>query len=418
MFSIVLYTKDMDKRTGCNVAMYKGLEYRKRKQSILILSGNLGDGHRQAAEALSEAFVRYGPDTDVHVVDFMEWIAPYLHTLVKYCFVKGVEKVPSVYGYLYDKTRRAESVSLPFRSLLWLGLSRLSERLEELQPDEVVCTFPLAAAAVSLLKEKGLCGLPLITVITDHTDHGLWIHPHTDRYLVGSEQVKASLLALGIAPGRIAVTGIPLRQRFCTKPDRQLLRQRYGLRPEAPTVLVMGGGCGLLGDSAQELLELARRREALQLVVVCGRNEAMRQQLEQEVRERGLQQRVHVLGFVADIQDWMAVADVLITKPGGLTTAEALAMELPMLLLRPIPGQEEDNARFLEHTGAAVRCLAGQGVAPRLLELLEEPERLRRMRSCAGAYRREQSARAAVEEILATYAGKAQGMTTRIPVFG
>ncbi|WP_284643595.1 MGDG synthase family glycosyltransferase [Paenibacillus silviterrae] len=398
--------------------MENGFAGGRGKRNVLILSGSLGDGHRQAAEALAEGFRKYRPEVNVQIVDSMEWMYPYVHTLVKYCFVKGVEKAPAVYGYLYQKTRRAEAVSLPLRSFLWLGLQKMAAKLGALQTDEIVCTFPLAAAAVSLLKDKGLCGLPLITVITDHTDHSLWIHPHTDAYLVGSPQVKSALVRLGIEPSHVTVTGIPLRQRFCAVPDREGLRAAFGLPSDARVALVMGGGCGLLGDLVREQLLLAAKREAaLRLVMVCGRNESYRKQLEEEVQLLRIGDRVRVLGFVADIHQWMAVSDVLVTKPGGLTTAEALAMKLPMLLTKPIPGQEEDNARFLEQTGAAVRAAADRGLDEQLLELLRDPHRLAAMRRCADACGSRQSARRAIEQIGKVQRASVTARTGRIPAF-
>lgn len=367
---------------------------------VLVLSGDLGDGHRQAARALAETCGEgLAERVRAEVIDFMQEVYPYLHPMVKYCFMKGVEKAPSVYGYLYRKTRRKEAMPIPFKTFLSLGLSRFLTLLEEKRPDIIVCTFPLAAAAVSLLKEKGAVSTPLVTVITDHTDHSLWLQPHTDLYLVGSEQVAAALRLHGVSSSRIRVTGIPVRRRFSESFDRVRLCQSFGLDPQRPVVLVMGGGSGMLDESVRSLIRSTSLLERLQLVVICGSNAAVREELEAELQEHPTN-RVIVKGFVEEIHEWMAVADLLVTKPGGLTTAEAVAMGLPMLLYKPIPGQEEDNAAVLEKAGVAIRATAARALQDQLLELADNRLALAAMQGRARQFRRQRPTEQAWDAIM------------------
>ncbi|TVY10255.1 MGDG synthase family glycosyltransferase [Paenibacillus cremeus] len=373
---------------------------RRSSLRVLLLSGDLGDGHKQAAKALAEAC---GSRVQTEEIDFMQGVYPHLHPLVKYFFLKGLEKAPSLYGYLYRKTKSSERLSMSFRSFLKLGLGKLADLLAEKQPDIVVCTFPLAAAAVSLLKAKGQLKSPLVTVITDHTDHSLWLHPHTDLYLVGSESVADALKRRGIAPARLCVTGIPVRQRFFDPVDRTRLCHAFGLSPELPTVLVMGGGCGLLGAEIRSLINSPSVRQHMQTIILCGSNVEVRCELEEELRrsepEHDRGGRVIVKGYVEEIHEWMAVADLLVTKPGGLTTAEAVAMGLPMLLYKPIPGQEEDNAAVLEQAGVAVRAAKHRTLRDQLLELVGDRDMLRGMREEAGRFRFPQPSQQAWEAI-------------------
>lgn len=169
-----------------------------RKHKILILSGDLGEGHKQAANAIMEASVIARPDTEVVVIDFLQLIYPYFHMAGTRLYIQGLKTLPSVYGYLYTKTRKPNSLSYLFKKLRFYGFGPLIELLKEIQPTVVVSTFPIAAAAMSRVKANGLTSLPTITVITDHTDHNYWIHPFTDRYIVGSTRVKAGLLNLHI----------------------------------------------------------------------------------------------------------------------------------------------------------------------------------------------------------------------------
>ncbi|MGF7034919.1 processive 1,2-diacylglycerol beta-glucosyltransferase [Paenibacillus mucilaginosus] len=368
---------------------------------VLVLSGNLGDGHRQAAKALAEAS-RLGTReaVDTEVVDFMQRVYPQLQHVVKYGFLKMVEKTPSIYGYLYHRTKYDEGLSPLFSLFLRLGRRALLRLAAEYRPDAIICTFPLAAAAVSLLKEEGRLHVPLITVITDHTDHALWLNPATDLYLVGSEQVASALRARGIASSRVAVSGIPVAPRFHAEEDRTVVRQELGLQPDMPVVLVMGGGGGLLSEGIRSLLRSEAVCAGMQLVIVCGSNRAVMRELEEELAHRP-SGRVRLLGFAEDIHRWMSAADLLLTKPGGLTTSEAVAKALPMLLYKPIPGQEEDNAAVLVRAGVAVQAEGGRALTDQLLELVHDPARLAHMRGRAEAFRIARPAERAWEAVLA-----------------
>ncbi|SDD77794.1 processive 1,2-diacylglycerol beta-glucosyltransferase [Paenibacillus sp. UNCCL117] len=369
----------------------------KRRPGIraLILTGDLGDGHRQAARALAEARGAVGrPQVETEVVDYMQEVYTLLHPVIKYGFLHGVEKLPFLYGYFYRRSRESMELSAAARSFLRLGQSRLEELLKAKQPDLVICTFPLAAAAVSLLKEKGRCSAALVTVITDYADHALWVQPHTDLFLVGSEKVARALEKRGIAESRISVTGIPVRTSFFGGGDRASYRSELGLDPKRQVVLVMGGGWGLMTEETRSLIRSPLVRERLQLVFLCGSNEKARRLLEKELASMPTP-HVRILGFTEEVHRWMGSADLLLTKPGGLTTSEAIASGLPMLLYKPIPGQEEENAKALVEAGVAIRASKDRRLLDQLLELAQSKAKLEEMRLKAGRLRREQPVRRA-----------------------
>ncbi|SDN41349.1 processive 1,2-diacylglycerol beta-glucosyltransferase [Paenibacillus sp. yr247] len=326
----------------------------KRRDKLLILTGSLGDGHNKAAQAILEAARFHKPDVDVKVIDFLEWTHPYLHSVGKYCYMKWVQSLPSVYGYLYRKTRDDNTLSHMLKRMKSFSTDRMLELLNEEEPTEVVCTLPGAAAAMSYLKCNGLTTVPTVTVMTDYTDHSYWVHPGTDRYLVGAEHVKQALLRYRIPENRIVVTGIPIRMPFTQAYDRTMLRDKHGLHRNMPTVLVMGGGHGLIGKQFKSVLQSDDLAVPVQFVFVCGRNEKLKQQLEEELGGKKTRHRVKVTGFVDHVHELMALSDLIVTKPGGLTISEALALELPMMLYKPIPGQEQDNAAYLVGLGAAI----------------------------------------------------------------
>lgn len=372
---------------------------KRQSTKLVLLSGAFGDGHQQAANALVETAERHMPDIEAVCVDYMELTHPKTHRAAKYLYMRGISKFPSVYGYLYHKTRRTQSMPV-WKKLRLLGAERLLQLLTQEHPDAVVSTFPIASAAVSLLKSGGYCDIPLVTVITDHTDHSYWIHPHTDAYIVGSDKVKNALLKLNVPESRIAVTGIPVRPAFGESYCREQLRIKYGLHPGKMTVMIMGGGYGMIPEHLTRLFQF--RKSELQWIVVCGHNEKLYNELHRELD--GTAGNVLLFGYTNNVHELMAASDLLISKPGGLTTAEAVALGLPMLLYRTLPGQEQDNADYLVSAGAAVQANDGPSLAAILLRMLEQPAILERMRRSANGIRPHEPGLQALNAICRTIA--------------
>ncbi|MBO9605076.1 MAG: glycosyltransferase [Paenibacillaceae bacterium] len=351
-------------------------------QRVLILTGQLGDGHRQAACAIVEAWRELKPGAEVHVVDYLEWTHPHLHELGTSCYKKWVTTMPSMYGYLFELTRRQGLLSKMFRKLRLFRSERMMALLDEVRPDVVVSTLPAAAGAMSFLKEHGLTSVPTVTVITDHTDHSYWLHPHTDRYLVGSQRTRRMLINQQVPGARIEVTGIPVRRQFCSVDgDRAALRERLGLKANAPVVLVMGGGFGMIGLPLLDLLTEDDLPDDLQFVIVCGRNEKLLRKLTAGLGDMG--GRIILTGYVDNVHEWMAAADLIVTKPGGLTVSEAQSLALPMLLFQPLPGQEQDNADYLVEAGVALQAYSRRELATILISLFQNPQLLTTIRNRA-----------------------------------
>jgi processive 1,2-diacylglycerol beta-glucosyltransferase len=343
-----------------------------RRERILILTGSLGDGHNKAAQAILEAARFYNPEAEVKVVDFLEWTHPYLHSVGKYCYIQWMKNLPSVYGYLYSKTRDVNTFSNWFKRMKSFSTDRMVELLDEIKPTKVVSTFPGAAAAMSYLKSNGLTAVPTVTVLTDYTDHSYWIHPGTDLYLVGAEHVKQKLLRHRIPEHRIVVTGIPIGLPFTLTYDRLMLRDKHHLDRMMPTILVMGGGHGLIGKQLMSVLQDNELTAPVQFIFVCGRNEKLKQWLEDEIKGALIPHSVIITGFVDHVHELMALSDLIVTKPGGLTVSEALALELPMMLYKPIRGQEQDNAAYLVGLGAAMEAKNAAELKRQLLQVIHD----------------------------------------------
>ncbi len=374
------------------------------KEKILILTGNYGDGHNQVAQALHDAIqIRY-PSLQPVIFDFMECVHPYSKQFSRFIYLHGVKKFPQLYGYIYQKTRRANKLSNAMKAILSTGVGRMLKLIEQVQPTVVVSTFPLAAAVISKLKSYGLIDIPTVTSITDHTDHSCWIYPFTDQYVVGSNLVRDSLINLGVEDTRITETGIPIRQQFSHSFNRERIFRKYGLDPQMPTLLIMGGGCGMIGEGNATIQGINSLKDPLQLIIVCGHNEKLRMELKEKLKDS--KHRIHLTGYITYIHELMAISDLMITKPGGVTTFEAIAMELPMLLYKPIPGQEQDNAKFLVRSGVAVQAESSQDFIEFLSNLMRDKKLLQQMRENTRQFHPKESAFASVEVIMNTKEAK------------
>lgn len=367
---------------------------------VLILSGTFGEGHQQVANAVHEAILLRLPDVESVVFDFMALAYSYLYPISHYVYMKGIKKFPSVYGYFYQKTRKVSSFSIKLNTVLSPGMGRILKLLQEVQPSVVVSTFPFAAGVMSKLKQYGLINIPTVTIITDYTDHSYWIHPYTDQYIVGSSMVRQALNRQGIADSKISDTGIPIRPKFFQSYLWEELTVKYRLDSDLPTILVMGGGYGIIGDGLTTFRALNALPQSVQLIIVCGHNEKLRNQVREELKYS--KHRIYLTGYIDYVHELMAISDIMITKPGGITTSEAMAMELPMLLYNPLPGQEQDNAQFLVQAGVAMEAENLVDLCTKLSNLLYDPKLLTNMKENTKRFHMKGSAFDALDVIVQT----------------
>lgn len=321
---------------------------------VVVLSARYGAGHWQAAQAVREAMQALYPGHDALLLDYMELVNPALNRTIQSLYLASIKHFPGGYGWFYRTTSTIAPDS-PFQSLLnMLGREQLAKLIEDTTPRAIVSTFPTQAGVLSDMRRLGQCTVPTITVITDNTVHSQWVHPHTDMYCVSGPEVATHLHERGVAPEHVTVTGIPIRQAFAHPPQRDEVLRRYRFDPDLPLVLLMSGAFGALGGVGEACRALTHMNRPLQLVVVAGRDRMLANSLRRAVAQYPYP--VHVFGFVDFIADLMTAADLLITKAGGVTTAEAMAMGLPTLIFRPIPGQEEANTDYLCEHGAALQA--------------------------------------------------------------
>lgn len=366
------------------------------KKSFLIVTASIGSGHNRAAEAIaSEIKIKY-PNAQIHTVDFMSTKTAYLNGFLKEAYLKMLNLVPDMYDFLYSFTS-GKVRGFSVQSLLALAMKNDMENLiDRYQADVVVCTHPFPCAAAAYLKKSKQADIVLAGVITDFAVHQLWVYHEVDLYFVANEQIKKELMLRGIVNWKINDTGIPISSSFSAKYDSAELLEKLKLDGEQPVFLIMGGGLGLGGVKAT-LDCLEKINTAIQILVVTGENPSLWSELKKQSAHS--KHKVQVWGFSNNVQELMAVSDLLISKPGALTISEALAMELPMLLNEPIPGQEKENAAYVEKTGAAIWLKDRANLTKVINEILLHSEKLISMRSNAKLHKRPNAARDIVSHI-------------------
>jgi processive 1,2-diacylglycerol beta-glucosyltransferase len=374
---------------------------------VLIATVTAGGGHLAAAAALEEAWRAASPSDVIERVDLVKFFSPLHRKIVSDGYVRLVEHAPELWGMVFKKTdnpklaRRLNHIKRLFPSG---SRGRFARCVRQFRPDVVLCTHYLPLHTLGHLKLKraskakargaggaaattgvspaklprrtegetplGTGGTPaplpfVVSVVTDFEAHALWMEPCVDLYCVAAEETKARLVARGANAENVVATGIPISARFSAKPDTNAVRQVLGLRDDQVVLLVLSGGFGM-GPVAEILAELDRVPGRFQTLVVTGRNEELRRELAAVDRKHP----THVLGYASNMHELMAVAELIITKPGGLTSSEALAVGKPLFILNPIPGQEAANSDFLLERGAAAKVNRIEDLPYRLEQLL------------------------------------------------
>ena len=324
----------------------------------------------QAAAALEEAWRALHPRDTVQKLDVLDFTPKLYRTFYVESYLKIIEHAPELWAHVFKKTDNPELVRKLTRGRRMLGqitTSKFAKRIKEWAPEVVLCTHYLPLEIMGrVVRESGTEDSTfIVSTVTDFEAHALWMEAAVDLYCVAAEETKARLVARGATAEQVAVTGIPISSRFAARLNPTALRKRFGLRDDLPTLLVLSGGFGL-GPVAEILNELDKLSKPVQILVVCGRNDELRHEL--AMRDR--RQPTHLFGFVQNMPELMAVSDLVITKPGGLTSSEALAMGKPLFILNPIPGQEAANSDFLLQNGAAMKANRMEDLPFRLEKLL------------------------------------------------
>lgn len=352
-------------------------------RKVMILSIKAGAGHLRAAQAIEAAFRERYPDVEVQNIDALE----YTNAAFRNSFTEGYEtlagSLPSVWGYLYETLdkRPADSRFKRVAALFdRLNAQPLKKKVLEFAPDRIVCTHYLPPEVFGPMRVKGTLAAPVFVALTDYDIHAMWLQRGVDCYFVATGEMKYALEARGVENTVVHETGIPIMPVFSRVYTRATVAKKLGIAPDVPTVLMSAGGFGLI--KIDQLVEvLAAKFAKVQLLTVAGKNEKLKERLDRS-REK-FPDKIFPFGFVNNMHELMAASDFTIAKSGGLTTSESLAMGLPMVVINPIPGQEERNATFLLESGAGLWAHTVSNLIFKTEMLIENPQRLRAMQKAA-----------------------------------
>jgi len=359
-------------------------------KKILILSVSAGAGHARAAEAIRAHAALHDVTSTVVHLDVMDYATAGFRKIYTDFYIKLVNKAPTLWGYLYNFTNEAKrdsSIEQLRRCLERWNAKGLLQAISDFQPDAIICTHFLPAEMLARLIARRELSCPVWVQVTDFDLHRMWVHEGMTGYFAANEEVAFRMRAQGIAAERIHVTGIPIMPAFAQNISREVCVKALGLDPNKLTFMLMGGGAGLgnMEVLASHLLRMngacGQRDDEFQLIVLTGKNTQSLHALQHLAKD--YPHRLFPCGFTTQVERLMVCADLIITKPGGLTTSECLALGLPMIVNAPIPGQEERNADYVMEQGAALKAVDSLALEFRLRELISHPEKLLAMRAQA-----------------------------------
>lgn len=364
------------------------------KRKLLVISVSIGSGHVRAAEAIRETAALHYPELDVVHLDAMDHVSGVFRKTYKDSYLKVIERHPSLWGYMFSKSDRAEEDDSKMKHLR-LAIERLSSmelisEIERINPDGIICTHFLPAELISRKIRKGDITIPCWIQVTDFDVHGLWFQHRMAGYFVACEEASWKLKEFGIDPSQINITGIPIVPAFSEVQSKESCAIEMGVSLDNPIILLMSGGEGL-GDMLSLAERILKTNASCQVIALAGKNEELYTSLTRLSKTYG--GRLFPMGFTKVIERLMEVSDMAVTKPGGLTSSECLAMELPMIIISPIPGQEERNADYLLEHGVALKALDASSLENKIKRLMEHPEKINEMKEKARAIAQPNAAR-------------------------
>lgn len=359
-------------------------------KKILLMYITKNSGHHRASLAIESALKEISPSFQTIVINAFAYTNPILEKVINKTYMEVIKNRPEVWEYLYDNPKILKSAQGLRDAIHKFNSKKLKTLLEDFGPDAVVCTQAFPCGMIADYKKNLNLDLPLIGVLTDHAPHSYWIFRDVDWYVTPSELCKERFVKNGVSESKIKVFGIPIDPRFSKTLDRGNIYKETGLDSKSPVVLIMGGSQGL-GPVEDIVTMLEDRDVSFQLAVVCGINKRLEKTLKRKIPK--YKKRLSVFGHVRNIDELMEISSIVITKPGGLTTTEALSKDLPMIIVHPIPGQEMKNTEFLLQQGVALKAEDSEDIVALVQELLLNSTKLDEMRKRAGELKRPDAAR-------------------------
>lgn len=351
-------------------------------KKILILYAAYGGGHYSAARSVKK-FLDDNYQVETEIIDCIEYINKVLNRITTSAYKEMAKKAPNLWGSVYMNAQKGMLGHVSSRANKMMAV-KLKNLIKEKSPNLVISTHPFSSQMISYLRRKGKIDCKLVTILTDFAPHDQWLigHEYTDAFFVSNDRMGNYLRDYGIEPTKIHVTGIPLSDKFSLIFDKKSIYTEFELDETKPVILFFGGGeFGLGKDRTLQILEaLIHNLHSYQIVAISGKNTKMNEGFKELVENSNSQDRVRVLDYTDKVPELMSISTIVVTKPGGLTTSESLASGLPMLVINPIPGQEEENAEYLVSHGVAVWIKKDDDPNEVIQKLFNDPSKLNEMR--------------------------------------
>jgi processive 1,2-diacylglycerol beta-glucosyltransferase len=371
-----------------------------RLKKVLILSASVGAGHLSAASAVEQEFQRRNAALEIKNIDVLEYTNPLFRRLYGKAYIEMVNTMPEILGWIYDSLDKPWENERRRLALDRLNTQPFIKLIKREKPDIAVCTHFLPAEIISWLRAKNKIDTKQAIVVTDFDAHAMWLCHHFEHYFVALDETRIHLEKVGIAPEKITVSGIPIAPVFAVKKDKAEMRRKYDLDPGRLTILVSAGGFGV-GNIGHLLEALSELRTPAQIIAICGRNEDLKHKLDALAAEKLNNERVRFIpvGFTREMDEYMSASDLIVGKPGGLTTSEALAKGLIFVIVNPIPGQEERNSDHLLEKGCAIKCNNLPVLAYKIDRLVSDREKFAAMKENVSRLAAPDSAKIIVEKL-------------------
>lgn len=352
-------------------------------KKILIFYASYGGGHLSAANSIKDYLSNHYENIDVELIDCMKYINKPIEKITTTAYNEMAKKAPWAWGKIYSDSQKGPLAHITTRSNQVFAI-KLLRLLREKKPDLIISTHPFGSQMCSYLKRKGKITSKIATILTDFAPHDQWLvgSDYTDYFFVAHNKMKEYLISKNIPENKIFATGIPISNKFLETFNTSKILSSLGLKENLKTVLFFAGGKFGLGKSRTlEIFNtLVNDFNNIQVIAISGKNKKMYEEFNQIVKIANKTNFIKVFEFVNNVPELMAVSDVVITKPGGLTTTESLVSELPMIIINPIPGQEEENAQFLEHSNVGIWLKKQMNITETISNFLSDNEKLKQMK--------------------------------------
>lgn len=353
-------------------------------KKVLIFYGSYGGGHLSAAKSIQAYINDNYPDVETKLVDCIEYINKHLNKILIEGYNSAAKKAPLAWKTAYMLSNDGLITSKAVTTSNRLFSIKLNKLLQDFDPDLIISTHPFSTQMCGFLKKKDKINCKLATILTDFHIHGQWLvfNEYCDYFFVSNDQMKLDMIDSGVNEEKIYVSGIPVSNRFKDTFNKEEIYQEFGLNPQKQTVLFFAGGEFGLGNKTtiMVLKSLIRLFPNIQVIAISGKNQKMKQKFETLVSTTNSENRIKILEYTQKVPELMSIASFVITKPGGLTSTESLVSNLPIVIINPIPGQEEENAQFLENSGVAIWIRKNDNIPRVLKDLYRNPEKLVNMK--------------------------------------